>query len=117
MKRFATKPVPATPRSATLKFITSFRAHWVVLPDLELDDDADRRRKDKRNAAKLAAIEQEKLDEAEAWADTIATAKMFSPEAVEDVLKRRAKRENELKTWGWHRMRYGAPTKKTYFSA
>lgn len=85
--------------------------------DLELDDGADRRRKDKRNAAKLAAIEAEKQYEAEAWIDTIETAKMFSAEILEEVLTRKAKRESDLKKYGWHPMPLGMAAKKSYFSA
>lgn len=85
-----------------------------TIRDLELDDDAqiarDRSRRDKRNAEKLADIEQQKRDEAEYWAEIV---KISSGDYLQRILKQKAKRDAEIKSWGWYPYP-GGPLKKTW---
>jgi hypothetical protein len=77
-----------------------------TIRDLELDDDAqiarDRRRRDKRNTERLALVEQQKAKEVKYWANMLEFAKCCSPEMRERIHARKAKRESELKSWGWY---------------
>jgi hypothetical protein len=75
--------------------------------DLELDDEAqkasDRRRRNKRNAEKLALIEEQKRQEAEYWSKLIEMTKtMFSPEMLEKILAQKARRDADIKKYGWY---------------
>jgi len=88
-----------------------------LIRDMELDDDAReawyKRRRDKKNAELLARKEEAKRQEAQNWASAIESAKMFSPEILADVLTRKAKRDADIKIYGWHYSR-SVPGPKTF---